>query len=253
MKRFFTMCHECLKTFEDDSFIVFDFNDDLIVDIKCPMGHSYKARINDKKFELFLQSGAVAFINEYYHEALFNFIVARERFFEFCIRFFCKKLDIKIDVVEKNFKHIENSSERQIGAFLFLYLLHFKKSYPFKMDDVAKVRNGLFHKGKIYSPKEVKETCKLIYDEIYEVVEQLVLDTGDLDLFHILTSKIQDDIENNLVHSYSATISMCAIFFSLDRSREKSFYEAIERFKTIKKYHSPTGHQISFPSLEVLS
>jgi hypothetical protein len=68
--------------------------------------------------------------------------------------------------MEKNRKFPTINTERQLGAFYYLYLNHFKKTPPSLSGDDVKFRNDVTHKGKM--PKYDKSTqyAKKVYEYI---------------------------------------------------------------------------------------
>ncbi|OKY76591.1 MAG: hypothetical protein BM485_05040, partial [Desulfobulbaceae bacterium DB1] len=67
---------------------------------------------------------------------------------------------IQESAFDATWKQVTNQSERQFGAFLFLYLLEQKTEFDqkkYKIEELKKFRNKVIHKG--YLPNE-QETIK---------------------------------------------------------------------------------------------
>src|SRR5690554_2864108 len=129
--KIFTMCMECRKQFGIPSFepIVADYYEDATAYIECSNGHKSAVLLQSQKLEVLLESAANALLEGYTIEAASTFSAAYERFFEFAIKVFCEKHEIKEESLKSTFKQVAKQSERQIGAFLFLHLATLKVEY----------------------------------------------------------------------------------------------------------------------------
>ncbi|MCK4830988.1 hypothetical protein KA005_85550, partial [bacterium] len=102
-----------------------EFRDDGRYEICCSRGHKSVTVLQQQKFEVLFDIGANAIIDGYYREAISSFTSSLERFYEFCIKVFCEKRKISEDVYTNTWKQMSNQSERQLGAFLFLWANEF--------------------------------------------------------------------------------------------------------------------------------
>ncbi|MGD1019376.1 MAG: hypothetical protein ABSA12_08660 [Verrucomicrobiia bacterium] len=93
----------------------------------------------------------------YYREAVSTVAVSLERFYEFCIATVCAKIGIPEDEYNKTWKNISNQSERQLGAFLFLYLTENRRACEFAPQKYTELRNKVTHKGYFPSREETVE------------------------------------------------------------------------------------------------
>ena len=96
-------------------------------EITCPYGHVYKSFLLNQHYDILFESGVTAFNCGFYKEAIFSFASSLERFYQFYIDFVCVKNEIFSDAANKTWKLVSSQSERQLGAFIFLYLLENNK------------------------------------------------------------------------------------------------------------------------------
>lgn len=145
--------------------------DEETVDMVCSQGHNLKMVINVPKYVLLFENGLKAYNDEYYFEAFTCFYASLESFrVEFTKNFLNDKYNFSCQ--ESNeFIHNLHLSERIFGAFALAYQVIFEKSAPrkgatdFKSDDV-KLRNDVFHAGRIPTKEEVFNMGEKIYSFI---------------------------------------------------------------------------------------
>ncbi len=66
-----------------------------------------------------------AISDEYYREAVSSFAASVERFFEFALRVILSKTKTPPSIVEAGWAKVASQSERQFGAYVFLYATTF--------------------------------------------------------------------------------------------------------------------------------
>ncbi len=144
-----------------------------------PAGHSSAVYFTNYKFDLLFESALNAMHDYYYREAIASLTSSLERFFEYCIEILTINLDQ--DNVEKTWKLVSNQSERQLGAFYFLFLNKFNFLPKFLDTNDISFRNKVIHKG--YFPE--KEESYNFIKKVYEVVEynyKIISDNLPIDL-----------------------------------------------------------------------
>ena len=168
--KLFTVCMECQKELGHPSFepIVADYYDEALAYIECSRGHKSAILLQSRKFEILLETAANALLEGYTIEAASSLSAAYERLFEFAINVFCKKFSISKETVGETFNQVSKQSERQIGAFLFLYPIIFGKYYPLSKK-IPELRNKVIHQGYIPTPDEVMKFGDLIYQEVMSI------------------------------------------------------------------------------------
>lgn len=129
--------------------------DALSFEVICEKGHKTTVSLQQKKFEILFDYGAMALLDGYPREAFSSLAASLERFLEFCIKVILFHNSITKSEFENIWKYVLKQSERQLGAFYFVYLLEFKKA-PEKINDkYYEFRNKVIHQGYIPKHKEV--------------------------------------------------------------------------------------------------
>jgi hypothetical protein len=107
----------------------------------------------------------------YSREAVANFASSIERMYEFYIRVICKRHEMDGSMAASTWKLVANQSERQLGAFYFLFLLGTKTSPP--AAPMVEFRNKVIHKGYIPSRAEALEYARKVHDYVGGIVSRL--------------------------------------------------------------------------------
>jgi hypothetical protein len=118
----------------------------------------------NKKFDLLFESGLNAIKDLYFREAVASLAAALERFYEYSIRLIIS--DLNPDLIESTWKNIANQSERQLGAFIFLYTKEFKKAPLSLSNKMIEFRNKVIHKGYFPTKLEAIEFSQAILEII---------------------------------------------------------------------------------------
>ncbi|MCA0894907.1 hypothetical protein [Microbulbifer agarilyticus] len=233
--KIFTMCMECQKELGHPSFepILADYYDEPVAHFECGRGHICALMLQSQKFEILLESAVNALLAGYTLEASSTFSSAYERFFEFVISVFCSKQKVDKDELAKTFKQVSRQSERQLGAFLYLYLMEFGVNYQINMD-IIEFRNKVIHKGYIPSPDEVEKFAEKIYTEIYQVTQKLKSSCGE-DIQNVVQASLLERSKSVSGQVAKAT-STGASFFSLSHEEQApTFDSAIASYKEVQK------------------
>ena len=133
----YVSCMQCLadamKTGEFSpltTYKIFNHNrDDKHLSFICEHGHTNIIMISELQFETLLHIAFDDFYNQYYRESIFNFAAAQERFFEFAIGLICAEAGIGYKDIMEAWALIANQSERQLGAFCFLFFQRFNSTF----------------------------------------------------------------------------------------------------------------------------
>ena len=80
----------------------------------------------------------------YYRESISTYNAALERFIEYMIEIMMLSNSMNLDF-NKLWKEVSNQSERQLGAFYFLYSIHFNELPPFLDKNKVALRNQVVH------------------------------------------------------------------------------------------------------------
>ena len=171
MKIKFT-CRECfiegVATYDSVQVI-----DDELHSYTCSKGHRNVYFLKNERFELLMESAVYAIIDGYYREAVSSMTSSYERLQEFALKILFRKNGLYDKPFNKAWKEVSQQSERQLGAFLFLYTLVYKKTPDTLTNKERSFRNDVIHKGKFPSYAKTIEYCKRITDLIYGVLETM--------------------------------------------------------------------------------
>jgi hypothetical protein len=142
-----------------------ELRDDLAFHLECPLGHKSVIIYNAPKFELLFDMGASALLDSYGREAVSSFAAAQERFHEFSIKVLLAKQNVSKEQFLATWKLVASQSERQLGAYYFLYLLQYNAPPPTSPKRVE-FRNNVIHKGYIPTSTEAADYAEYVYDYI---------------------------------------------------------------------------------------
>jgi hypothetical protein len=226
---------ECQRELGHPSFepIFADYYEGGKATITCSRGHESVLMVQSQKFEVLLESGVAAYLDSHTIEASLSFSIALERFFEFCIRVFCKSEKVDAQEFDKSFKQMSHQSERQIGAFLSLFLLKIGRSYKIN-EDIVQFRNKIVHKGYIPSSDEVDIFASKVYKEIYDII-LLLRERYSNEMQNV----IMDDLSlraKDIPAGIPVATSTGTIFFCLAQAQLKAtFHEALSNYKEARK------------------
>lgn len=182
-----------MQCFQEQGYPTTDFQqveirDDGLYSSKCSKEHTTLTVIQEQKFELLFDTGAMALIDGYPREAVTTIAASLERFYEFYIATTCLKHGIELEKFQSTWKHVANQSERQFGAYLFIYLIDHNNANPPVIDndkpsfdgipkrDIKnwkEFRNAVVHKGYIPTSIETIAYGNLVYLHLYQLIEDL--------------------------------------------------------------------------------
>ena len=143
-----------------------EFRDDGRYESTCSNGHTQTTFLQEQKFELLFDIGANAILDGYYREAVSSFTSSLERFYEFFIKLACAHGEMSDDTYTKCWKSVSNQSERQLGAYIFLWGVHLKNPPLLLKNNDVSFRNSVIHKGKIPTKEEAQSYGTKVYDLI---------------------------------------------------------------------------------------
>jgi len=138
-----------------------------IYETTCPHGHKVCGFLQPQLFEVLFQNACNAFIDGYFRETIASASSSLERFYEFMIRLMLSIIPANEEEINKCWKGISNSSERQTGAYVFLYLATYDcKPKILNPNKEVKLRNEVIHKGKIPTESKALEFLEVVYEII---------------------------------------------------------------------------------------
>ncbi|MTH15985.1 hypothetical protein [Flavobacterium sp. LC2016-01] len=166
-----TTCMKC--TFEDgretEPISLQITNNNLYI-FECPYGHKNALYQQQQKFELLYESAVHAINDGYLREAVSSIAASLERFYEFFIKIICTKNEINEDIFDQTWNLLSKQSERQLGAFIFLYSQEFKRPPILLSNSQSEFRNNVIHKGYFPTYEKTIEFGQKVLDFIVEIV-----------------------------------------------------------------------------------
>lgn len=215
--------------------------DDNVYHFQCKKGHDNIVYLNNPKFEILYESGINALLDGYYAESVLTMTAALERVYEFFIEIMSYKNELDPGLYAKVFKLVSRQSERQLGAFYFLYA-NFLKKHPPKFD-LVEFRNKVIHKGVIPNLEDTEKYARHIFDLIKTIYVDAVEYCGT-DLFkRYMDIKIQKSAPklkelHGKYKSYRASTTihtMLCHMIVLDQYKKIEFDSAIQGSKAWKE------------------
>jgi hypothetical protein len=147
-----------------------NLDDEFVFTTTCPDSHENTFVFNNYRFQVLFHLGMVSLQEGYYREAIFNFATAVERFYEFFIEVIMTQHGISYDTFNSTWRHVAAQSERQLGAYIFAYLMHFKTEPMIMKQKQIELRNSVIHKGRLASKIDAEVYGKDVYDYIQGLI-----------------------------------------------------------------------------------
>jgi hypothetical protein len=167
-------CMKCrYDAFNPDAFYPAELQDNGLYWMKCRRVHETVTCLQEQKFELLFDLAANAIVDGYYREAVSSFTSALECFYEFYVQVICEKSSISEDAFAATWKRVAAQSERQLGAFTFLYLIETGKPPGALSNTMISFRNDVIHRGKLPKKEEAVKYGQEILELIAPVLEDL--------------------------------------------------------------------------------
>ena len=182
-------CPRCLDEKIKNSTVLgtVEFRDDGRYEFRCQKGHKSLTILQQQKFEILFDIGAYAINDGYYREAVVSFRSSLERFYEFVIKVILLGSELDNKTIEETYNHLSKKAERELGAFISLYLREFKKTPKLFSNKEDKFRNEVVHEGKIPTRQEAIKYGQAILDIIRPIIKDL-------------KDKFSEGIKNSSIH-----------------------------------------------------
>jgi len=246
-------CMQCLEeqVFPNSKFEIDEMNNSGLLYTTCSNGHNSLTIIQEHKFEILFDFGVMALLDGYPRESITSISASLERFYEYYINIICLKHNIKIENFDNLWKNVDNQSERQFGAYLFVYFIDKQGETPPIIDDIKPTienqsknntktwksfRNNVVHKGYIPSKKEVLAYMELVFNHIWDLIEELKKNCKEeISQFWLNYDKKRYP-KNNEIKTTNMSINTIV---SLNTPRKESFEEALkDKKKSIELFKS---------------
>ena len=150
------VCHECLHLTSRHAmdWMTFELrNDDTYVQ-ECTQGHVLVGHCTNARFEILIDLALEATGDRYYREAVADLSSALERFYEWCIDAILVARGLDYEQRQRIWNRVAKQSERQLGAFIYLWTMQFGNEPDILTDGETGFRNNVIHKGQFPSSEE---------------------------------------------------------------------------------------------------
>lgn len=224
----------CMKCFQENgvtnlSIELQNIKDDGMYKIKCNRGHIDYQILSNEKFEVLFDMGLDALNNGYRQEAVACFTTSLERFHEWFIKLILFKKGIDIKKFNKTWKLVSNQSERQLGAFYFLYLNEFLEN-PKGVENSRKFRNDVIHKGYIPENSEVCDYGEDILNYIQNVINKMD-NKYDNYILDLALSRQAELREKYKIETGTVSGSINTVIDIMGNNKIMTFEQALENIK----------------------
>lgn len=246
-------CSQCFQEqgFPSEEFYDLEMQNNGRFIYTCNRGHTTLTVLQEQKFEILFDMGAMALLDGYPREAITSIAASLERFYEFYITIICLKHNIYIDQFQKTWNLVSTQSERQYGAYIFLYLIDHQGEPPLVIDtekpniegksrketmEWKQFRNAVIHKGYIPSTKEAMGYIDLVYKHINVLISDLKSRSNEF-IQHAVFCHIagtKQDSEN--IQRSTMSIPTLISLVRVEEETPDSFEEALESLKRYKQW-----------------
>jgi hypothetical protein len=140
---------------------------------KCPKGHDLLIATQTLRHEMLFDIALNAIADGYYREAVSSFAASIERFFEFAITVLASNRAVAPDIFEAAWKKVSSQSERQLGAYVFLYVVSFGVVPHLLTGKMVELRNDVIHKGVLPEKRDALTFGGAAYEVIQSGMQKL--------------------------------------------------------------------------------
>jgi hypothetical protein len=168
------LCAECAKaTSGIGAWFTATIREDGLYTGKCPNGHDLLLATQTLPHEMLFDIALNAIVDRYHRDAVSSFAAAIERFFEYATRVIAKKRQVPAEKFTEAWKEVAQQSERQLGAYIFLWLVEFGSAPDLLSNSMTKLRNAVVHKGRLPERSDAIAFGEAAYKVIQEGVRKL--------------------------------------------------------------------------------
>lgn len=164
------LCNECMDEYQKNGEIELNFSTEVdlaessLYSVTCQNGHKKEVTLSQFKFEMLFDMGVHAINDGYYREGYSAFSASLERIYETITKILLIRDGFPYENIKKYWKPLENSSERQLGAFIGVYGNAMKDFPKVLSSDDVKDRNAVIHKGKFPSKEDTIKYGQTVLD-----------------------------------------------------------------------------------------
>lgn len=204
-----------------------ELRDDGRYEFICEQGHKTITVMQEQKFEVLFDLGAYAILDGYYREAVASFTSSLERFYEFFVKAYLFESGLNKEIFDKAWKNVSQQSERQLGAFIFMYCRAFYDSPELLHQNQIKFRNDVVHKGKIPTRDEAiaygESVLNVIRPIIMRVKKEFTKGVQNTVITHLMENRKENEGQQVGTMSIATIISL-----SSGEDKEATLEESLE-------------------------
>lgn len=221
-------CFEC----KNGTSVNVDVNDEGYYMGACPKGHALRYLCDQPLFEILFEIGVNAILDGYNREAVSSFASSLERFYEYYVSVLTLKNKIDPSQFENAWNSVSAQSERQLGGFIFAYLMETGRAPSLLPNLQVSFRNKVIHKGHIPSQVNAIAFGQAVLNVINPIVKDLKENYAEqIGQLHMTN---QQDIKEKFGNA-NAYISIVTIIHMKSDSRiEYTMEKALEKLSAIR-------------------
>lgn len=174
-------CMQCFTEQGQPDTVIYpaELQDNGLYRMECRNGHETITCLQEQKFELLFDLAVNAIIDGYYREAVTSFTSSAERFYEFYLKVISIKRGVSEEAFSNSWGKVSSQSERQLGAYIFLYTVEKGELPPLLSNSKITFRNDVIHKGKIPTNEEAVSYGKAVLESLHPVLLDLKVNESD--------------------------------------------------------------------------
>lgn len=168
-------CMDCSREAPDGELTLYSasVSNSGLYEFTCKNGHDCKVILQQCQFEILSEVGLQALIDGYYRDAVVSLSSSLERFFQLVIEVIVEHQGTSSSEMLSTWSVMARQSERQLGAYLIVYLLSFGERAPALNANQTKFRNDVVHQGKIPTEDEAVSFCQSVVEIIRPTISRL--------------------------------------------------------------------------------
>jgi hypothetical protein len=171
--RVFLLCPACDPKLAEQFAVELLPKNECVYEIDCPNGHRFMANIFYHEFQKLFEVAVNSLADNYYREAVGSFAASYERFMELFIRIVMKANGTSDTELADGWKKISRQSERQLGAFILLYIIEFGGQAPVLANVYIELRNKVIHQGYFPTREECLKYGRAVLDSTRQTIQIL--------------------------------------------------------------------------------
>ena len=233
--RYHLICTECFQKGNQHGQFTTQVspNNEGIYNVTCPEGHKFNVDILSHHFQVLFENGIHALSDNYFIESFVSFAASYERFIEYFLRVVLISNEIEQSKFDDTWKELAKQSERQLGAFLLIYLQEFKEKPIQLPNSMKELRNKVIHKGYLPTHNECIKFGNSVLNFIRPII--VLLKANNKYENELLSSVgITGNYDIKEIHKQYVPYQIFAINRPLNKTDEKNIEGFLETEKIIK-------------------